>query len=67
MELINIISGNAQAAFNQNKYHFDFTTPTMIKGRGHQIDHGIKANSIVVHFTTDSGKEFYLQVCLKHA
>ncbi|MFH0921597.1 MAG: chemotaxis protein CheX [Fibrobacterota bacterium] len=67
MELINIISGNAQAAFNQNKYHFDFTTPTMIKGKGHQIDHGIKANSIVVQFVTDTGKEFFLQVCLKHA
>lgn len=64
-ELINVISGQAQSAFNQDKYHFDFTTPTMVKGKGHTIDHGIKANSIIVRFETDEKKDLYLQVCLK--
>jgi chemotaxis protein CheX len=67
MEIINVISGQAQSMFNQNKYHFDFTTPTMIKGKGHSINHGVTANSIVVRFETREGKEIFLQVCLKHA
>ncbi len=65
MELINIISGQSQAMFNQNSYHFDFTTPTMIKGKGHQIYHGQMSQSIVVCFDTDFHKEIFLQVCLK--
>jgi chemotaxis protein CheX len=67
MEIINIISGQAQSMFNQNQYHFDFTTPTMIKGKGHQIYHGQLANSIVVRFETDLKKDIYLQVCLKNS
>lgn len=67
MEIINIISGQSQAMFNQNQYHFDFTTPTMIKGKGHQIYHGQMSQSIVVKFSTDFGKDIFLQVCLKAA
>ena len=67
MELINIISGQAQAMFNQNQYHFDFTTPTMIKGKGHSIYHGAMASSIVVNFQTPEGRDIFLQVCLKNA
>ncbi|OGS35698.1 MAG: hypothetical protein A2293_07425 [Elusimicrobia bacterium RIFOXYB2_FULL_49_7] len=65
MEIINVISGSAQAAFNQNSYHFDFTTPTMIKGKGHSIYHGFNDSSIVVRFETPEKQELYLQVCLK--
>ncbi|MBL8027191.1 MAG: chemotaxis protein CheX [Fibrobacteres bacterium] len=67
MELINIISGQSQSMFNQNQYHFDFTTPTMIKGKGHSIYHGAMANSIVVRFETQEKSEIYLQICLKNA
>jgi chemotaxis protein CheX len=67
MELINIISGQSQSMFNQNQYHFDFTTPTMIKGKGHSIYHGAMANSIVVRFETQEKSDIFLQVCLKNA
>ncbi len=66
MELINVISGQAQAIFNQNKHHFDFTTPSMIKGKGHVINHGAHINSIVVEFETSEKKQIFLQVCLKN-
>ena len=56
----------AQAAFNQNNYHFDFTTPTLVKGKGHVINHGIQENSIVVEFETDGKKPLFLQICLKN-
>jgi chemotaxis protein CheX len=65
MELLNIISGQAQAMFDKEQYHFDFTTPTLIKGKGHEIYHGQMANSILVRFMTDYNKEIYLQICLK--
>src|SRR3989339_66784 len=67
MELINVISGQAQALFNQNQHHFDFTTPTMVRGKGHTINHGLHENSIVVKFETPDHKELFLQVCLKTA
>lgn len=66
MELINIISGQAQALFNQNQLHFDFTTPTMIRGKDHQIYHGQMASTIVVRFETPEKRDIFLQVCLKH-
>jgi len=64
MELINIISGKAQAIFDQNEYEFEFTTPSLIRGKDHSVRQAMNDRSIVVEFETDSGDKVFLQICL---
>lgn len=62
-ELINVISGNAKAAFTDTEYHFQFSLPSVVTGAGHRISHQSGTPCVVVVFAVGDS-EMALQICL---
>ena len=62
-ELVNVIAGNAKAAFADTPYHFEIGLPSVVTGEGHMIKHRAGTPCVVVVFDV-SGTEVALQVCL---
>ena len=62
-EIVNVIAGNAKAAFANTPFHFNISLPSVVSGAGHMITHKTGTPCIVVVFAVDGG-ELALQLCL---
>lgn len=54
-ELCNQIFGNAKASLNDLGYHLDMTTPKVLHGQDHKVQHAAKGSVVGVYFNTDFG------------
>jgi len=57
-ELINMIAGNAKTVLSPTEYAIDFTLPTIISGRGHELYHKKGTTNLSMVFETGDGLEF---------
>jgi chemotaxis protein CheX len=62
-EVINVVAGQAKGILSNTKYHFSFSTPTVISGANHEIRHKPNMACMVIAFGSDVGA-FALQLCL---
>ena len=63
-ELTNMMAGGGKATLSEQGYDFDLTLPRVLVGDGHEINHFIMAQTIIIPFRTDSG-EFFVEICFK--
>ncbi len=54
-ELTNMIAGQARAQLSQQGMSFDASTPAVVKGKGHTIDHITSAPILSIPFSLDEG------------
>jgi len=62
-EIINVVAGQAKGILAPTKYHFSFSTPTIISGTNHEIRHKPNMACMVIAFGSEVGP-FALQLCL---
>lgn len=62
-EIINMISGGAKTALGSTDYKMEFTLPTIISGRGHELYYRGDATVISMIFETERGEQFSLDIC----
>jgi chemotaxis protein CheX len=62
-EIINVVAGQAKGILASTKYHFSFSTPTVISGANHEIRHKPNMACMVIAFGSEVGV-FALQLCL---
>lgn len=65
-ELTNMISGQARAQLSQTGLNLTASTPTIIVGNNHRIEHMTTCTIIVIPFTTSNGDfsvEFSFECC----
>lgn len=61
-ELTNMISGQARRALSENGMNFKASTPSVIVGKGHQVNHVGSGPVLSIPFSTDGG-DFIVEVC----
>jgi len=61
-ELTNMISGQARRALSENGMNFKASTPSVIVGKGHQVNHVGAGPILSIPFSTDGG-DFIVEVC----
>lgn len=61
-ELTNMISGQARRSLAENGMTFSASTPSVIIGKGHIIDHVKSSPILCIPFSTDAG-DFVVEVC----
>lgn len=54
-ELTNMIAGQARAELSNMGMNFKASTPTVIMGKGHQVQHITSSPILAIPFTTDEG------------
>ena len=64
-ELINMIAGGAKTTLSGGTNSINFTLPTIISGRGHEMYHKEGPCNPSIIFESDDGKEFALDVCIQ--
>lgn len=66
-EIINMIAGGAKTALVGTEDKIEFTLPTIISGRGHELYY--RGDSVVVSmiFETERGEEFALDICTQES
>ena len=62
-EIINMITGGAKTALGSTTYKMEYTLPTIITGRGHELYYRGDSTVISMVFETDRGEEFALDIC----
>lgn len=63
-EMTNMVVGGAKNIFAGQGYDFDMSSPHILSGKGHLITHQYKGRTILLPFTTDSGK-FFIEICFE--
>jgi chemotaxis protein CheX len=63
-EITNMVSGVARSYLEKEGLIVFAAIPTVVYGKGHSIQHILKAPSIIVPFTTTNG-DFTIDVCIK--
>lgn len=66
-ELINMIAGGAKTTLSGTKLAIDFTLPTIISGRGHELYHRQGTTTVSTVFKTDRDEQFAVDVSLSDA
>jgi chemotaxis protein CheX len=61
-ELTNMIAGQARGALSRNGMSFKASTPTVVRGKGHEVQHAARAPVLAIPFQTDDG-ELVVEVC----
>ncbi|EPR43788.1 putative chemotaxis phosphatase, CheX [Desulfovibrio sp. X2] len=61
-ELTNMIAGQARAKLSEQGMSFSASTPSVVVGMGHKIQHVAKAPILAIPFTTDHGN-LVIEVC----
>ena len=64
-EVINMIAGGAKTTLSGTEHAINFTLPTIISGRGHEMYHSQKTSNTSIIFETDKGEEFALDICVQ--
>ncbi|BBD09209.1 chemotaxis protein CheX [Desulfovibrio ferrophilus] len=61
-ELTNMISGQARRSLAENGMTFKASTPSVIVGKGHQVNHVGAGAILSIPFSTDGG-DFIVEIC----
>lgn len=61
-EIINMIAGGAKTTLSSTDTPIDFTLPTIISGRGHELYQRQGTINVSIIFETDRGEEFALDI-----
>lgn len=64
-ELINMIAGGAKTTLSGTEDAIDFSLPTIISGRGHQLYHRPGTVTISTIFRTDRDEEFAVDISVQ--
>ncbi|PCJ63558.1 MAG: hypothetical protein COA73_05345 [Candidatus Hydrogenedentota bacterium] len=62
-EFLNMVAGGAKTVLHPTEYEMDFTLPTIISGRGHELYHRPDTTNISIIFELESVGEFAMDVC----
>ena len=62
-EFINMIAGGAKTTLGSTKHAFNFTLPTIVSGRGHEMHHKQGTCNTSIIFADENGQEFALDLC----
>ena len=65
-ELTNMIAGQARAALGAIGKSFQASTPSVVIGKGHEVNHVSGAPILSIPFSTDHG-DFVVEVCFKNS
>lgn len=60
-EISNMVLGGAKAQFQEQGFEFGMSTPVVISGKGHVIQHSVTGPKILLPFSTDVG-EFFVEI-----
>jgi chemotaxis protein CheX len=63
-EIVNMVAGGAKTVLHSTEYNMDFTLPTIVSGRGHELYHRPDITDVSVIFELESVGEFALDVCI---
>lgn len=63
-ELANMVMGGAKNILCEQGYDFGLSTPAVLFGEGHEIEHPFAGPNILLPLSTESG-EFYIEICFK--
>ncbi len=63
-EIVNMVAGGAKTVLHSTAYNMDFTLPTIVSGRGHELYHRPDITDVSVIFDLESVGEFALDVCI---
>lgn len=61
-ELVNMIAGGAKTTLSSTETPIDFTLPTIISGRGHELYQRQGTVNVSIIFETDRGEDFALDI-----
>ena len=64
-ELSNMICGDARRALEEGGYSFVASIPTVVVGQKHEILHTVPGPSLVIPFTFENDKPFFVDVCFE--
>lgn len=66
-ELTNMIAGQARTSLSEQGMSFQASTPSVVIGRGHQMEHVSSAPILAIPFKTDAGEDVIVEVCFSGA
>jgi chemotaxis protein CheX len=61
-EVTNMVVGGAKNLFLNQGYDFDMSTPNVVSGKDHLIQHQFKGRTILLPFTIEAGN-FFIEIC----
>ena len=64
-ELTNMICGDARRMLEEKGYSFVASIPTVVVGQKHEILHTVPGSSLIIPFTFDDEKPFFVDVCFE--
>lgn len=63
-EITNMVTGGAKRLLAEQGHDFEMATPTVIKGKNHEIRHQCEGRTIQIPFSSNHG-EFFIEVCFE--
>ncbi|MDH5444928.1 MAG: chemotaxis protein CheX [Gammaproteobacteria bacterium] len=60
-EMTNMLVGGAKSILAERGYDFDMSTPEILSGKQHKIEHKYDGQTVILPFTLDKDK-FYLEI-----
>ena len=61
-EMTNMVVGGAKNLYVEQGYDFDMSTPSILMGKDHKVEHTCSGKTIVLPFAVD-GREFFVEMC----
>lgn len=61
-EMTNMVVGGAKNIYVEQGYDFDMSTPNIITGKDHKVEHECNGKTIVLPFNIE-GQEFFVELC----
>lgn len=65
-EMANMVVGGAKNLFAAQGYDFNMSSPNILSGKGHTVNHQFSGKTILLPFTADSG-QFFIEICFEDA
>jgi len=61
-EMTNMVVGGAKNIYVEQGYEFDMSTPSIITGKDHKVEHQCNGKTIVLPFDVE-GEAFFVELC----
>ena len=63
-EITNMVTGGAKGSLEEKGYNISMSLPDVIAGEGHELEHPVKAKTIVLPFSSEVG-DFFVELCFE--
>lgn len=63
-EMTNMVVGGAKNLYLEQGYDFDMSTPDILMGDDHLVQHACNGRTLLLPFTSESG-EFFVEICFE--